>query len=156
MANMWEQIKNKLIELKKSKYFFVITAIVLIIILLCVYIVYSQEEEPQTGSQLEDQKAITEIMEERLSLIIKDIDGVGEASVLISYASTAEVVYESMASDSLFSDKELVAVKENLPDILGVLVVAEGADTIKTKVNIVNAVMTALSISADKIQVFAK
>ena len=47
-------------------------------------------------------------------------------------------------------------VKEILPDVKGVIVIAEGADDIKVRLNLVNAVCTALAVDADKVEIFTK
>ena len=44
--------------------------------------------------------------------------------------------------------------KENSPEIKGVIVVAEGADDIAVRLNLLSAVQTILDISPDKVNVY--
>ncbi len=156
MVSMFRKIQKTLKNAKNSKYFAVVIAIVLIVVLLGVYcLVNIREKEDIVEAPLKD-ATITEVMESRLANILEDIAGVDNVSVMISYASTSEIVYESVSSDALFEEDKLVEIKEEIPAVLGVVVVADGVDVVKTKLSVVNAVMTVLAIGADKIQVFAK
>ena len=51
---------------------------------------------------------------------------------------------------------ELIVVKELMPKILGVVVVAEGASNIKTRLALLSATATALNVDADIIEIFTK
>ncbi len=157
MIRMQNNIKENIIKIKNNKYFVIFVAVILIIILLIAYYFVSKANDNIPESDESTTSAsLTENIEHRLTDIINDMDGISNANVLISYASTAETIYENVSSNQLFEENELVEVKELLPEIIGVVVVAEGIEKIKAKVNIVNAVMTVLGIGADKIQVFLK
>jgi stage III sporulation protein AG len=45
-------------------------------------------------------------------------------------------------------------LKENNPEIKGVIVVAEGADDIEVRLNLLSAVQTILDVSPDKVNVY--
>lgn len=78
-------------------------------------------------------------LERRLERILSEIDGVGSVSVMITLENS---VNESDASSSM-------AVK-------GVIVVADGADNLKVKAELIDAVKTVLSVEPSKINVFGK
>ena len=151
---------------KVAKY----AAIIMIIaVILCIYISTltsknaSPEETADAGVDLE----------ERLTKALSNMDGVGKVSVVINYDSTAELVpatasetqSESNVSQEQTSssqkEKEDVAsvsgdaliIKEKQPKVRGVLVIAEGAEDISIRNNILSAVMTLLDVTAEKVEI---
>ena len=44
-------------------------------------------------------------------------------------------------------------MKENQPEVRGVIVVAQGAEDISVRMNLLNAVTTLLNVSADKVEI---
>lgn len=118
--------------------------------------------------------------ENRLKNILGEIEGAGSVSVLITYESTSETVYAMTTNTSENSSSsngggsnmstitqtpvvvtnngksELIVVKELMPKILGVVVVAEGASNIKTRLALLSATATALNVDADLIEIFTK
>ena len=48
---------------------------------------------------------------------------------------------------------EALIVKENQPEVRGVIVVAQGAEDISVRMNLLNAVTTLLNVSADKVEI---
>lgn len=115
--------------------------------------------------------------EERLESVLGSLDGVKSVKVMITLESGPEIVIAKTTEEEtkiLENGKEKnitiistpIIVSENgenkpiilmeiLPKINGVIVVADGAENVKTKLNIYTAIQTLISISSDKIQVFA-
>ncbi|MBQ2714261.1 MAG: hypothetical protein IJF76_01335 [Clostridia bacterium] len=121
-------------------------------------------------------------IEERLSEVLSEIDGAGRVSVMINYAGTSELITATTSNTS--EDKTVdtdtsgdrrtesktesvspviiqkngedtpLIVKEVLPDIVGVIVVAQGADDMSVRIDLMQAVQTLLSVSADKVEIF--
>ncbi|MBQ3067202.1 MAG: hypothetical protein IJD18_04150, partial [Clostridia bacterium] len=105
-------------------------------------------------------------METKLQKIVESIDGCGKATVAISYSATEskEYAFENTTSTEsgvvvqtstivLVNGQPLV-LKNLTPNILGVVVVAEGANNAITKMKIVDAVVTLLDVETNKVQVF--
>ena len=104
-------------------------------------------------------------MEHKICSVVEKIDGCGKASVAISYASDAETVYayesETTASGGVikkndspvFSKGEPLVSTTLPPKILGVVVVAEGADDPIVRYKIVNVVITLLDVRQQDVQV---
>lgn len=97
--------------------------------------------------------------EERLCRILSDIDGAGKVSVMITYYGTAEkdIAYEVKTASSdgirasedkkaVMSGSEPMVVKETYPDVKGVVVTAQGAESAAVKRKLTEAVTAALDI----------
>lgn len=119
--------------------------------------------------------------EQRLSNILSTVKGAGKVEVMISFESTPERVIAYVVSNStsrssngdnnynentqntsspqiihLDGDQIPLIIKEISPKVKGVIVVAEGADNIKTKIEIINAVSVLLEINAEQITVLTR
>ena len=122
-------------------------------------------------------------LEKDIENILEKIQGVGKVSVMITYASGKEIVpytdvkrsdnstnekdsaggtrriaqssYESSVvyEESDKGVKKPIIAKELMPEVKGVLVVAEGASDATVKENLVNSVKVLLDIPVHKIQV---
>lgn len=149
---MSENIKQFYKKLGDKKYLPICIAVFIIILLLIAYFLMKDG----TWAVNATDNSVEDTLKAELETILGEIEGVGDVKVMITYASTAEIVYDKTVSTGLVTSEEPVKIKELLPEILGVVVVAEGADKIKTKVDLVNAVKIALNIDGSKIQVFAK
>ena len=116
--------------------------------------------------------------EERLALVLSEIDGVGDVRVMVSYEGGMKkvIAYDTTISNdkTSASGKETEYTSENKspvtvnvsgtssplvlqelkPEIVGVIVVAEGAGNIRVRLDLLSAVKTVLNISSDKVEVF--
>ena len=119
---------------------------------------------------------------QQLQETLSAIEGAGHAEVMITYESTGEIVpafsvdkQSSTTTDEGESGKsttnsentqseivtiggtngsEALVLKENSPEIKGVIVVAEGADDIGVRLNLLEAVQTILDIDPDQVNVY--
>ena len=121
--------------------------------------------------------------EARLKLLLTQMQGVGKVDVMITYSTTRENVpaydmkknqsstqekdseggtrsineeeYDStlVYEDSSAGGKTPVILKELEPEVKGVLVVAEGADSVEVRECIFNAVTVVLDVPVHKVQV---
>lgn len=122
-------------------------------------------------------------IEDRLSKVLSKIEGVGDVSVMINFAGTAEIVtaitsntskdktQDQDSSGSRVTERETenrspviiqkdgedvpLILKENLPDVVGVVVVAQGAGRMEVRIKLLQAVQTLLDVSADKVEIFS-
>ncbi|HPU41675.1 MAG TPA: stage III sporulation protein AG [Acetivibrio clariflavus] len=125
-------------------------------------------------------------LEKSIEEILSQINGVGKVDVLVTYSSGRQIVpysdvkksdeiteekdstggtrkidhssYESQIAyeDSGSGVKKPIILKELLPEVKGVVVVAEGANDPLVKESLVNAVKVLLDIPVHKIQVFER
>lgn len=119
-----------------------------------------------------------EKLEERLSHLISQVDGVGNAEVMLTIESGMENVYikeekqqvdrveeneQEINNRSEYSnnseynyvfvngDKEPLLQTQIVPKVMGVVVVCDGADNILVQESVINVVTTALNISTTKV-----
>jgi stage III sporulation protein AG len=124
--------------------------------------------------------------DKNIEYILSQIAGAGKVSVLITYISgkgmvpatdikknenttnekdndggTRNISQNDLESSVVYSEeqsgvKKPVVIKEILPEVKGVVVVAEGASDAEVKENIINAVQVLTGVAPHKIQVFAR
>lgn len=142
---------------------------------------FSRSNSNQSATQSTYENTYLQI-EDRLSEVLSKISGAGRVSVMINFAGTSELVTEKTTNTStdktVDSDKSgnreteskteslspviiqkngedsPLIIKEILPEIVGVIVVAEGAKNTSVRINLLQAVQTLLSVSADKVEIF--
>lgn len=115
--------------------------------------------------------------EAKLVEVIEGLKGVKDAKVMVSVKEGSEIVIaNSIKEETVISNdgesknvtivKTPIIVTENgeskpivlmevLPTIQGVIVVADGAEDVKVKLNIYRAIQAIINISSENIQVFA-
>ncbi len=171
----WRSFVEKVKKIKNKE---IIVGIVIIAIVVVIYSSIasgSETEESSTADVTVSVGDITEGMEERLSEILSSVEGAGEVKVMISYCTTAELVTavatetyttESNGSTvttttetpiilSVNGDEELVVLQELMPEIKGVIVVAEGGGSISVRIELISAIQTVLDVNANQIAIFA-
>ena len=122
-------------------------------------------------------------LEDRVCNVLSEIKGAGRVKVMINFSDTGEIVTATTNNSS--TDKTVdtsssgdrttesktdnvspviiqrdgedtpLIVKEIAPEVLGVVVVAEGADNVGVRINLLQAVQTLLNVKADKVEIFA-
>ena len=178
----WKNIKENLIsfKLKFDKKGKLLLALILSIVVLVIFGMAlkgtkSQQKEvtkEDNGSSVGMQDFISST-ENRLENILGAIKGVGGVNVFIMTNQSTEFIYvtddsvdksqadnrldEVLSSSIVFSkngsESKPILKLEIYPEIVGVLVVAEGANDEKKRLMILNAVATALDIENTKIEV---
>jgi len=126
--------------------------------------------------------SMTDSIEEKLAATLSQIEGAGDVEVMITYESTSEIVPAfsvdkqtttitdnretgTSTTNTENTQSEVVTVggsggssalvlKEISPKIRGVIVVAEGADDITVRLNLLNAVQTLLNVGPRQVDVY--
>ena len=111
----------------------------------------------------------TEFLESTLEETLEDVEGVSNVKTMITLDSGVEYIpaYETEKGDATAGKQNVIVLKkkegeeafvlkERLPTIKGVLIVAEGVGNIETERNIIEAVKTVFDISAGRVKVLAK
>lgn len=121
-------------------------------------------------------------LENRVCDVLGQIKGAGRVKVMINFADSGEIVTattsntshdkttdKSGSGDRTTESKTDVTspviiekngedspliVKEIAPEVLGVVVVAEGADKASVRINLLQAVQTLLRVDASKVEIF--
>lgn len=161
----WVAIREKAIQgFKKYKYVLLVLALGLVLM--------SIPEPTEEMEPVPEPEAAAEPagLEQRLSGILAQIDGVGKVQVLLTESTGEETIYQtdedtSTAADSGSVRRETVTVtnadreekglvrKVNPPAYLGAVVVCQGAENPSVRLAVVEAVANATGISTDRITV---
>lgn len=172
-----KSLKDFFKKLKGVKNIELIVAGIVCVIVLAVYFsasLFPKKETEQTAAATFSEYAAA--VEQKLAKILSEIKGAGKVSVMITYESGVELVYaystDTQTNSSSDGAKETsvtyekntivvsggqpVVVKEIMPLIKGVVVVAEGATNVNVKLDIIKAVTALLEIAPSRIEIFAK
>lgn len=171
LKELWQKIKSI------KNYEIIISLIIIAVVLLIYFSVDGKSSEDKAKESAVSQDiSLTEGLEERVSGILNKIEGVGEVDVLITFNSTAQQVTaqtenkhstttssannstttSTSTSSPIISNQNVIVLQEKMPEIIGVIVVAEGADNPKVRLNILSAVSTALDIDKNSIQIYTR
>lgn len=158
MAELFEKVKLKA---KKIKLEYLIIIIATVAVLVIVFSSFSRESDVE----LQSVDNYVDMLENKLSQKLSQIDGAGKVTVLISVKRglTTEIATEKkVVSDEngitteeapiLVSGKPIV-LSEIYPEIVGVIVIAKGASDLKVKMCLLVATQTFLDVTSDKIEI---
>lgn len=180
LNKFWEKIKKvKHIEI----YAVVILAVAIIAILFLPASKSTDSTVSQTSLTSTMQYALS--LESRLNAVLRDIDGAGDVNCMITLDGEVERVL-AYANDQKNSStqnttssgtvnktetenssqepiiitvngaSEPLVIKEIMPNIKGVVVVATGANNVKVKLDILKAVQALLKVESSQIEIFCK
>lgn len=158
-------MSKKGFNFKKIKKEYILVAI---LIFVAVYFLFSSFKDiggKTTNISTETTKVERYVkdLEEKLEGTISNIKGVGKVDVSISVKGSYETVYATEKKTTVTESGEVIVespivvggktviVTENYPKIIGLIVVAGGADNIAVKTNIMNTVVNFLEIDSKKV-----
>ena len=156
-------VKKIFAKLKSIKNIEIYVALVLALVVLL--IIFGGKGAKNTANYISDDTYISQ-MEHKICSVVENIAGCGKAKVAISYSSNEERVYAyetvtttsngiTKQTSSIVSVKgEPLVTKTLPPKILGVVVVAEGADNPIVRLKIIEVVVTLLDVQQKDVQVF--
>ena len=157
------KLKQIFIKIKSIKNIEIYIALALALVVIT--IVFATSGAKNTSKSVSDDTYISQ-MEHKICSVVEKIDGCGKVSVAISYSSNEEKVYAyetetstsggvTKKTSSIVSVKGEPLVTTTLPPkILGVVVVAQGANDPIIKFKIIEVVVTLLDVNAKDVQVF--
>ena len=121
-------------------------------------------------------------LENRVCEVLSQIKGAGNVKVMINFSDSGEIITATTSNSSTDKTTDTSAsgdrttesktdstspviikqdgkdtpliVKEIAPEVLGVVVVAEGAGNVGVRINLLQAVQTLLRVDADKVEIF--
>lgn len=141
--------------------------LVIILIIGIVFMTVLSDKPQQKSSSVNDN---VQLQEEELESILSEISGAGKVEVMITYYGSSEkdIAYETKTSTSgsdknssgsedkkaVISGGEPVVVQEKYPRVKGVIVVAQGADSIEVKRALTDAVTAATGAAACNVCVY--
>ena len=154
--NLLEKIKSN----KKIQYLLVgVLSLLLIIALL-----FGNFNSGQTNFITQEKDYVTKL-EDKLSSVLSKVDGAGKVSVVITVESGMEtvlaektIITETMngkviETTPILVNGKTVILKEKFPKIIGVLIVANGANNISILTKIQQATVSLLDINVNQIEI---
>lgn len=170
-----EKLKKIFAKIKSVKNIEIIIGLVIIAVMIIIYSNVSAAKE-KTDAASGGEATLTDNLETRLADILGEIEGAGEVKVMITYAgtgdkitaettnthttttngSTSSTTTTTTTSSPVLSGSDVVILQEKMPEIKGVIVVAEGASDMKVKLKLMQATATVLGINANSIQIFTR
>lgn len=102
-------------------------------------------------------------LENKLKNSLSKVRGAGKVDVIISVNGGMQSVYATEKQTSsgdvketlVFANGKTVVLKENYPEILGVVVVAQGANNLTVKIALLNATCVYLNIPDEKVEILS-
>ena len=148
------KLKNLFAKIKSVKNIEIYVAVLLGIVVVSIVLIGNFSTK-NVDEKVSSESYIAE-MEHKIVSVIQKSDGVGKVEVAITHDATNESVYayESGTNNILYVKGEPVIIKTLPPKILGVVVVAEGADNPIVRMKINEAVITLLDVDENRVQVF--
>lgn len=152
MINLKNFFKNK-----NNLLLVIAISIVVVILFLVLFIDFDKKDTNSSD--------YATVLENKLEDTLSSALGIGKVNVLITLSSISnqEIAYETTTTVNagitetikkpILVNGEPVITKKLYPEILGVLIVAEGADNYLTQYNIISVTTTLLKINADKVNV---
>lgn len=154
----------------KSEY-----VIISIIIILAVYFLISgvskkksEDKTTNTFAEITDADSYCDYLEFKLKNCLENIDGVGKVNVTVTVNGEIEKVYATEKVTTSGSQGEKVTenvvtvsgkpllVKEIYPEIVGIVIVADGGNNSVIKGKIIDAVTTCVSIDYSRILILKR
>ena len=154
-------MNNILSKLKDIKHKEIIIAVVAVVVMLIIYF-SSFGGTSEKVVEAEDNQDYCSRIRQQIESAISRMDGAGKAEVVINWSSGVEIVTaqntttngNSTSSQIVQSSGGPVVIKEIYPRAIGVLIVCEGGNNAKIKIDIIMAISTLMDISTDKVLVF--
>jgi len=152
---IFDKIKNS----KKLQYIFVISLVLIILLVYVVSIVIKPKEASISSN------SVVADLENRLTKTLNNVEGAGKVSVVINVESGMETVLamkttitenssgKKIEESPIVVNGETVTLKEVYPEIVGVLIVAEGADNIVVYRKLQQATVSLLDVNVNKIEI---
>ncbi|MGI6175625.1 MAG: hypothetical protein ACOYJC_05595 [Christensenellales bacterium] len=170
---------EKLIKSKKGLE--IIIAIVIIAVIIGIYISTLTPNENQSAPQEKAAAQDTEAtLEQKLVNVLSTIEGAGKVEVMVTFESSAQIIpamdtqeetvesknaegehlsqseYKNSkpATVQQSSGSDPLVLQEIMPEVRGAIIIAQGADDIRVKMDLLSAAQTVLKVNADKINVY--
>ena len=162
-------------KLKNVKHIDIVIIIVFVSILLMIYFsdsIFTTIAKTTDTQAFTSYFSYTKDLENRLSEVLNKISGAGKISVMITLDGSPELIIaynteeKNNTDGSVTTKKEPIIItidgksnplilSEKLPAVKGVVIVAQGANDVSVRLNILNATTKLLNISANAVEIFA-
>lgn len=165
MSEAKPEKKGIIAKIAKIKHIEIYLAVLLGVVLFLIY--FSSFTPKSTDDVQTDALNYEDKLKADLLAAVSAVKGVGNVKVLITFESSTELIIAytiTQNGDNKSSTPQIVqrsgsqypiVTKEIYPKITGILIVAEGADNTRVKVDIMQAVMIVFKLDSNSICVLA-
>lgn len=155
-----EKIFEKIKANKKLQIILVVFLFVAVLLIL----IFPKFESTSIDS-IDSVSVYVQELEDKLSRTLSKVDGVGKVEVIIKIESGMQTVLANKTTITesngviekvetpIIVNGKTVVIAENYPEISGVLIVCEGANSIAVKSKILNATVSLLDIDLGQIEI---
>lgn len=181
--NYLETIKNITKDKKRRTENLILLVVLLVVILIAINYIFTDDNSNSTNTSpniINNKEANVNIninkteddLEERLEIILSQISGISDVSVVLSYSkdTTQNVVYNTteeqdengkilekqVAYNEQGGNKTAIVESIDMPVVEGAIVVAKGASSVDIKSRIASAISSVTNLPVYKVQVFEK
>lgn len=163
-------------KLKQIKHIHIYLALATALFVCAIYFAGFGKKKSDNESEITTQDCTTaveyaDMLENKLCSVLSKVSGAGNVSVVITldggfsfdYATNTETKTITSGDNEttvttetvILVSNEPVVVKQNYPKIKGVVVVADGANDVGVKLNIISAIETILQVDRQNITILA-
>lgn len=176
MSDLKEKIKAFYEKIKKVKHIQIYFAVGLAVVVGLIYFAFAgggsdkkqSTDVDKTYQNISSSSEYTAYMENKLENVITSVKGVGETKVVLTLEKGFEYVYLTEEETKTTSngttvttisivmvDGQPVVKEEIYPVVKGILVIAEGAEDIGVRMNILSLIQTVIEVDNSKINIMA-
>lgn len=150
-------------KLKSAKLLEIMIALIVVVIVAIVLYNFLSDRNKDAGASAQAPDYETEL-ETQLSAALSEIEGAGGVTVMISFSDEGETVIAmetktledgTVITTPVLVDGEVVVLEVKKPEISGVLIVAEGANDLAVRFDLISAAASVLDINQSIIKVYA-
>lgn len=165
MSETLDIIKDRLKGDKRLAIIVIVGLLGIILLTLSSFLPEKEKDEPAENSTQINLAEYEESVENRLSQLISCIDGAGRTKVMVTLDSGDENVYatEDKSGEKTY-ERDYVVIKQDgneggmllkvtEPEIRGVAVVCEGADSAAVRQEIINTVTAVLGVGTSRVNI---
>lgn len=179
--NYLETIKNITKDKKRRTENLILLVVLLVVILIAINYIFTDDNSNSTNTSpniINNKEANGDInkvdnsLEEKLEIILSQISGISDVSVVLSYSkdTTQNIVYNTteeqdengkilekqVAYNEQGGNKTAIVESIDMPVVEGAIVVAKGASSVDIKSRIASAISSVTNLPVYKVQVFEK
>lgn len=159
-------VKGVIEKIKSVKHFEVILAVIAVVVMLAVYISTLLPDRGDDDTETASGENYCDRMQRELTETVSALKGAGKAKVIIRWESGVEAVIAYVSSSGTGSSTSTpqivtgpdgsgpIVLKEIYPKALGAIIICEGGDNVKIKLDVINAVSVLLDLTPENICVY--
>lgn len=168
-------LTSKLKFIEKLKKIKGIEWIIVVVACLVIFLIYysstfSKNVSTSSNATVSSSSQYAKEVEDKLSSVLSNVSGAGKVSVMLTLESGSEIIVAktkeertntsanstsvTVVESPVIVGKEPLILMEILPKIKGVIVVAQGANDVAVRLELLRAVQALIDVDANKIEIF--